>query len=502
MKYSIYQQAIFKEVENTRRSILIGAVAGSGKTFSITEALKLISPREATLFLAFNKSIVEELKERTPAHVRVSTLHSFGFSSSIKNLGTIKVAENKVWKWIEICGKKWDTRDEELFQYGYRVSRIVELMRLTLSETDDELEQMCDKFGLMVYRDELIHAREVLSCMNRDLAYFDFADMIYQPATKAMRLFKFDNVFVDECQDLNRAQQALLKKVVKPRGGRAIMVGDPRQAIYGFAGADVESYNRMKTMFPNTVELPLSVCYRCAKSVVRHAQEVNPSIQFHEDKEEGEVREGSWTELHDGDWVLCRNNKPLAELLMVLLERGIKAKLKGKDLGQNLINMLNRTKATTMAAAYKQLEKEKIMITIKLKKKKVRKPEKHPKFVDFCEKVDVIKVLTKDQKTVKDAVRRIESVFTDEKEGIILSSIHRSKGLEANRVFVICRELMPSPWAEQEHEKVQEANLEYVMITRAKKELIYVTDFPLDRTQSDPKDGNEVVDLIVKEEAV
>ena len=63
-----------------------------------------------------------------------------------------------------------------------------------------------------------------------------------------MRVITFRNtgegrnfVFIDECQDLNACQRSLMLKAVKPNGGRFIAVGDPAQAIYGFAGADSDS---------------------------------------------------------------------------------------------------------------------------------------------------------------------------------------------------------------------------------------------------------------------
>ena len=64
-----------------------------------------------------------------------------------------------------------------------------------------------------------------------------------------------------------------------------------------------------------------------------------------------------------------------------------------------------------------------------------------------------------------------------ETDGVLLSSIHKAKGLEADRVFLIEPEgaPVPHPMAKQDWEIEQEWNLRYVAITRAKKELIYVS---------------------------
>jgi superfamily I DNA/RNA helicase len=56
----------------------------------------------------------------------------------------------------------------------------------------------------------------------------------------------------------------------------------------------------------------------------------------------------------------------------------------------------------------------------------------------------------------------------------MLSTIHKAKGLENDRIFFLCPELIPSKYATQPWQYEQEANLKYVAITRAKQELIYV----------------------------
>jgi superfamily I DNA/RNA helicase len=77
--------------------------------------------------------------------------------------------------------------------------------------------------------------------------------------------------------------------------------------------------------------------------------------------------------------------------------------------------------------------------------------------------------------TKKEVIRAIEKMFVeDDTDGIRLSSVHRAKGLEADRVFILCPELMPHPMAKTDWAKAQEQNLRYVAITRAKHLLAYV----------------------------
>ncbi len=65
---------------------------------------------------------------------------------------------------------------------------------------------------------------------------------------------------VDEAQDLNTCQTEIAIKLGKK--GRILGVGDPKQSVYGFAGADCNSYENFRTRI-NAIELPLSIRYRC-----------------------------------------------------------------------------------------------------------------------------------------------------------------------------------------------------------------------------------------------
>ena len=78
-KPSPYQQNVFNFISNGSGHAVIEAVAGSGKTTTIVQALEMIPANKSVLFLAFNKSVVDELKTKVPRHVEVSTYHSTGF---------------------------------------------------------------------------------------------------------------------------------------------------------------------------------------------------------------------------------------------------------------------------------------------------------------------------------------------------------------------------------------------------------------------------------------
>lgn len=488
MEFSEYQKRFFKELVYTNNNIVISAVAGSGKTTTIVEGMKLLPKDKKIIFLAFNNSIVNELISRVPNYAYVSTLHSFGFKSCIKTFGRIVVNEVKIFKIAEILGKsqKWFSskkeEDKKLGDYCYSLKIMADILRLSLADDLETYKLVLDKHNFVYSLEDLMRLKSIIELSNKQIGSFDFTDMVYQPAIRNIRIPKFDYVFVDELQDLNKAQQELVKKMVNPVAGRFIGVGDPAQAIYSFAGADDESYERMKTVFSNTVELPLSVCYRCNKEIIKHAQEINPVIQPFSLKEEGEVRSGTIEEVKEGDWVLCRNVKPLVILFMQLTKEGKKAHIKGKDIGENLIKLINKVsnKNNLVIERLKvAIDGELLQLRVKLMRKKIRKPDNHPAMILLREKVEVIEILSENCNTSGELIRKIQDIFTESKKEIMLSTIHKSKGLENKRVFVICKELLPSKFAINEIQLKQEKNLMYVMRTRAKESLIYVTDFQL-----------------------
>lgn len=478
---SPFQQAIYNEIQNGKNSIVISAVAGAGKTTTIVNALSIISPDEDTIFLAFNKSIVKELTERVPNYVNVSTLHSFGCRAYMNAFGRVKIDENKMFNIAVKLSDKWNINaTENKFSYCGRVCKLVDMMRFSLTTEDEtEIFNLANKYSIMIVGDEIQNAIDLLAAGNKQTDVIDFTDMIYQPAVRNIKMKKYKYVFVDELQDLNRAQQAIIKKIVHPNGGRFIGVGDPYQSIYGFAGADIDSFNRMRTMFPNTTELPLSVCYRCSKEIIKHAQRIVPHIQYFEGQIDGEPpREGSFKEIKHHDYVACRNTKPLIVAFIQLLKEGKKANIKGKEIGKSLSLLIQKTGQKTTAKLMKYLEVERLKLKSKLTKKGVQKVEEHDAMIQMRERIEIIEILSKGMPTCKMICEYIERIFLDENmPGIVLSTIHKLKGLEADRVFVLCPELMPSKYAIQEHDKIQESNLEYVLITRAKKQLIYVNDF-------------------------
>lgn len=497
-KPSKYQTAIYDFITDGIGNAVIDAVAGSGKSTTIVNALGLIAKTFNILFLAFNKAIVEELKIKigNVSNTEISTLHSLGFKI-LNSLLRTKFDSNKYSTYINNSLKYGGLKPdgelswEEMGNYKQNIFKLVDLARVNLCTTAENLIEIARKHGIYPMDNEAIKALDIVAwgCAQQNLGTIDFTDMIYLPnvlnVDSVIGRFQYDFVFIDECQDLNTAQRELFLKTVKPNG-RFIAVGDPRQAIYGFAGADVESFEMLKAI-ENTTSLPLSVCYRSDEDIINLAKSIVPQIEARDGAEKGTVdREANVEDIKDGDMVLCRITAPLVALCMQYISTGIKAYVKGRDIGKNLINMINKTKRRNLVDTLDKLTADGQKIANKIVDRTactLSEAREDNQYTNHMDKVNAIRVIAKDLKTTDAVINRIEAIFKDDqKDGICLSTVHKSKGLESDRVFIIREDKFLLPHCmKKEWMAEQEYNLVYVAYTRAKHYLGFVIDFQADQ---------------------
>lgn len=491
MIWSKNQDDIFDAALNTNQNIAISATAGAGKTSTIVEAARRLSikyPYRSILFNAFNKSIVEELQTRLPSTVECSTIHSLGMRALIRHFKTnLQVNTFKTFKFSDtILDDVKFKKSGEKEVYKFTLVDIIDLMRMTMIDVkEDAIGALCDRYDITVLNGEISHAMrlfDVLGNYNRFLTkdhnLIDYTDMVYVPANnKEIFIKQHDIVIVDEFQDTNKVQHLFLERLIKP-GGRIIFVGDRKQAIYAFSGADSNSFDLFADR-PNTITLPLSVCYRCSKNIVLNAQKINDEIQFFDGQENGEVRDGTVEEITSNDMVICRNVRPLVSLYFKLLEDDKKAFIKGRDIEKGLMVLYSKVKDFDKYDAILQLEDKLEKLEQELFQKGVKKPKEHIKYLNLYEKIRIMEILTNKVSYMFEIEVKIKDLFTDKVGAIELSTIHKSKGREANRVFFLEKynnqRLIPSKYAIQGWELTQEDNLLFVALTRAKKSLIYIT---------------------------
>lgn len=293
--------------------------------------------------------------------------------------------------------------------------------------------------------------------------YMDFAIFDYSNKPKI--------VSIEDIQISSEYEKVYSLKV----SGEELYVADKiltHNSIYGFAGADEESFNILSEL-PNVEKLPLSVCYRCASSIIALAKNIVPQIEARSNAPEGEIlKDCSYKDVRDGDMVICRLTKPLVELCMRYISEGIKAYVKGRDIGTSLITLIQNTKQTKVNEVLFSLNQgtSRVIKDIMRKRKCSEKEAMDdPKYYNYLDKIETIEVLSTGIRSTRLLIQRVEEIFGEDKLGICLSTVHKAKGLEAESVFILNKDsfylsrAMNKDWTAE-----QEVNLVYVAYTRAK----------------------------------
>lgn len=474
-KPSQYQLAIFDFIKDESGNALIEAVAGSGKTTTIVKALELTPKNCKVIFLAFNYHIKEELARRAPSHVRVQTLHSLGLKALTSGLPhKPEVDDGKLMGII----KEFLPDYEKQGHLRSPLAQMVSLAKGTLvdPESREALTEMAFRFGIDMNGDAeilLTLVPQVMQVCAERTSVIDYDDMIWLPIHLNLHLEAFDYLFVDECQDLNASQIELLLRSVRPHTGRVIAVGDRRQSIYGFRGADINAIPRMIEALQAKV-LPLSITYRCPVSHVDMAKEIVPQIEAAADAKMGTIEYTTYMKalagVQDNDLVLCRVNAPLISMCYTLIKQGKKAVIRGRDIGKNLISFIDKLQPVSI-----------VDLMIKVGDYQTREVErltaagKEGQVQSLQDKCDCVRALCDGIRDLSELRQRISTIFDDEtRTGVILSSVHRAKGDESNRVWILKPELMPHPMATQDWQVEQEQNIRYVALTRSKDTMIFV----------------------------
>lgn len=452
----------------------------SGKTHTLKELCNRTKEGTSCLFMAFNKSIAEELKTKLPTTVECNTFHSMGLRTLMKNFRfRIQLEENKCFS---LCMELFDFRKKEYkekMRYYFALQELWEKIRLSLCEINERnVSALCIEYDLDYENSMINDLNKINERWRKDCAKIqdnksfkmDFPDMLWIPYNfvDEMNFPKYQVVMTDEGQDLFTLQKEILQRYIKPRG-RFVAVGDSKQLIYNFMGSDLDVFNSIKGM-PNTICLPLSVTYRCAKKIVEVTNEVFPGTECVPTAIEGVIRSGDIFEAESGDFILCRNNFPLVATFIMLLEKGKKASIMGRDFGESLCRLLD---------GQERLDDLYLLLDDKVSKLKGKGLSEiaitnNASYVALKEKVSIIEILYKRFPGSFLALKqKIKNIFSDDKTGIILSTIHKSKGLEAKRVFFLNPELIPSKFAKTPKALYAEDCLKFVAITRAKEELVY-----------------------------
>lgn len=492
---SPYQQKIFDFIIHGNGNAVISAKAGAGKTFTAVESMKLINPKNKVMFLAFNKSIADELSEKLKNYknVEVRTSHSLGFAMLNRNVeGEIVLDEYKYRRYLKehiteltsIFNQKI-TRAEYI-NYIDSITDLIDFARYNLAQSSEEVKQLAIKYDVPISFDECDVVVKMLEWGKTELNCIDFTDMVWLPVECSMSAkgFQKDFIFIDECQDQSLMSIQLFLKCFK-RGTRFVACGDEKQTINTFNGSSEEAFEYMKN-YPKTTLFELPICYRCPKKMVKLAQDFVPEIQPREDAIEGEIIANCHTSiLKSGDMVLCRSKAPLVMVYNKLLSKNVPCYIKGQEFGLELKKLISDIDIEDINISLKEdgvfvrlydnlfEQRNKLMTSSGMDYQDATLSSYVTNLYDM---IKTLEILAKYYTTKSDLLSHIDEMFNENNGGIILSTIHKAKGLEADNVYILCYSSMPSKLAKKKWEKEAEENLIYVAFTRAKKRLGFISE--------------------------
>ena len=583
---SAEQQAIIDAVKSTKDSIIVSANPGSGKT----TLLKLLLPHlgtlpSATKALAFQKKNADSLKAAFPPAWKdtASTIHSLGYfvlNNAYTGKFTVKTGKYRdiaydfgyLPKWNKGRSPKISNKDliqrdalsaassRDLFSALSQLrSNMVDCS--DLEEIQGRLPEVVEQYGLNgILKPHLVAVAIHDLFMEGQQRFFskhilDFDDMLCYPVEQELlSRVQFDALLVDEAQDLSPIKQEFLFQMeVK----RYIIVGDPKQAIFGFAGATNESMAFMSVRLElkgyNPTEFPLSTSYRMGKTITSFVNKVFPAFNpiIPGNPHDGAVAAIQPKEMFEatvpGDVVISRTNAALVLCCLKLLSRGKKALISGNnnvdariratfseaiDLWQpaamRLLSQLDKKQAQDAFVVFNTEEVFAAALDLWEEKELARLESEVSK--EICSDTvacchlflgavkqtydstgDVDKTPNKrlsDLAKVLDA--KVKETFATGKENldqcIVLMTIHKSKGQEANRVFVYEAGNLPMYRKSMNAaERQEERQVAYVAITRAKSDLFLVgRPYWMDEPMQDKPEPESVVDSfssLIKEDA-
>ena len=501
------QEKIWEFMKNGTGHAVVHACPGTGKTFSTVQGCaRLDTSKQSVIYFAFNKTIRDEMLTKAPKGVTVRGLNQFGHQIVTKAFKGAKFDDNKYYKMYNQMFPASTPEETKVQIYGaFKAKELVNLCQSYHIDgrNEDELFELINRHDIRLPAvlskkivsaiPELLEAGKKPKVVNEKTVFsFTYGDQLWLPVVLDLPTPQYDMICIDEAQDLNVIQHHLVMRAMYPTT-RVIVVGDENQAIYAFRGADADSMRTMSDLLianGGTVShFPLTKTFRCGKRIVDVAKQFVPEIEANDTNPEGEVSDvnllESLEEIDNGDMVLCRMNAPLVKLGYKLMRKHKKVRFVGKPFGEQIVGLVEGFEPKDINDLHSKINAYEDKEMRKLEEKKLKGDKIEIKMADLSDKMDCIRVFLSNYEmnsflsckngSISDLLASLRDFYlsdTIDADSITLSSIHRAKGTERDRVFYLMPDIGFKDLTPEEEK--QELNLKFVAITRAKNHLFFL----------------------------
>lgn len=496
----------FYSLRDERKVLVCTAVAGAGKTATTLDLYKVLSDNfenQYVLCVAFNVAAKDEMISRGVDKRHAKTLNGLGhanLSRFARGRGLkLNVSDTKPSKMLKLADPelakiaparrfarkmidfvksealtKFDREKLEDLAEHYEV-----FIDVSYDECEEKYEMSYDELETKCY-EWIVKAMKLNNEVPAEGEWLiDYNDQVYLPVVLGIKCFQNDLIVVDEAQDLSKANKFLVDRCLK-RNGVLVLVGDDYQCIYAWRGCEVEGLSKtLGRKRLNAVHLPLTYNWRSGKQIIEFAQQINPEIKCGNGKEAVvdslPVEEFEVTELSGDVAVLSRLRAPLIGYAIECLKADVPFTFK-----ISLQYLIDTVKMIGDESLSIRAFRRRLHAWYNEKVELYTQQDADNALEDLEDTVSIINVLLERVVTtdkVSDLIEEIKSLNEQIKRSdgsLHLSTIHGSKGLEWETTYVLGYEDIGNR-ARKKWKQIEARNLRFVACTRAKTNLIFLT---------------------------
>jgi len=282
-------------IEPKNASSVVVAAPGSGKTTVMTEHLAHViatgrMPAQRILAMTFTRQAAEHMRQKLRGHERLRTVdvescamgtfHGVFFRALLEAdrqvypvLGQREQYALMREAMVDVLGERHAASMYELQSYLTLYSRMIG--RREQDELDNKSRRILESY---------VRKKRALNRWDHDDILLASLHLFQSRSASKIRLFQMNYILVDEFQDTNELQWALLTSLVERNSALAFVVGDDDQSIYAFRGASPVYLQRAVEVLPKARRYLLTLNFRSDRKILRHAAQLIRHVKVRVDK--------------------------------------------------------------------------------------------------------------------------------------------------------------------------------------------------------------------------